>query len=87
MNKRTAGLILMILGVVIAISLIIGYVYFGYPQWRNLDPFKAEEFPTFWDFYWGWYSAESLLSIAIGGVFVYAGIRLRKKSVSDQNER
>lgn len=87
MNKRTAGLILMILGVAIAISLIIGYVYFGYPQWQNLDPFKAEEFPTFWDFYWGWYSAESLLSIAIGGVFVYVGIRLRKKSVSDQNER
>ena len=83
MNKRTAGLILMILGVAIAISLIIGHIYVGYPIWENLEPYVAVEFPTFWDFYWDWYLAESLLSIAIGGVFVYAGIRLRKKSVSD----
>ena len=75
MRKRTIGLILILLGIVISVCLLVALCHDSYLQWLTLDSFKAEEYWV--DFFMDWYLAESLSSIAIGTVFVYIGIRLR----------
>ena len=78
MNKRTIGLILIFLGVAVSSCLLAWCTHDAYLYWQTLDSFKAEEFPRFWDFYQDWCFGESFLSITIGTVFVYIGIRLRR---------
>ena len=77
MHKRTIGLILILLGIVISVCLLVDLCHDSYLQWLTLDSFKAEEFPYWGDFFMDWYLAESLSSIAIGTAFVFIGIRLR----------
>lgn len=79
MNKRLAGLILMILGASISLFLLAWSAQSGYLHWKTMDSFKVEEFPTIWAYYWGRETSSFLYALVCGAIPFYIGIRLRKK--------
>lgn len=80
MNKRLAGLILMVLGVAISLYLLIWSAQSSYLHWKTTDSFKAEEFPTVWAYYIECCNGQFIASLATGAIPFYIGIRLRKKN-------
>ena len=77
--RKLSGIILMILGIAIFVSLTTNNTLHGYRLWSINDSGKAEQFPTFMEYWWNFNKGRTLLSLALGAVPFYIGVRLRKK--------
>ena len=77
--RKVLGIILMILGIAIFVSLTAFDTLHDYRLWSINDSGKAEQFPTFMEYWWETNIGTTLLSLAQGAVPFSIGARLRKK--------
>ena len=77
--RKVLGIILMILGIAIFVSLTVFDTLHDYRLWSINDSGKAEQFPTFMEYWWETNKGTTLLSFVEGAIPFSIGIRLRKK--------
>ena len=77
--RKVLGIILIILGIAIFVSLITLYTLNGYRLWSINDSGKAEEFPTFIEYWWNFSKGTTILSFVLGAIPAFIGVRIRKK--------
>lgn len=77
--RNVLGIILMILGIAIFISLTALDTAHDYRLWSINDSGKAEQFPTFMEYWWDTNKGTTLLSFMEGAIPFSIGARLRKK--------
>ena len=77
--RKVLGIILIILGIAIFVSLITLDTLNGYRLWSINDSGKAEEFPTFIEYWWNFYKGTTILSFVLGAIPAFIGVRIRKK--------
>ena len=76
--RNVLGIILMILGIAIFVSLTVFDTLHDYRLWSINDSGKAEEFPTFIEYWWNFNKGTTILSIILGSIPFCIGIRLRR---------
>lgn len=76
--RKVLGIMLIILGIAIFVSLVILDTLNDYRLWSINDSGKAEEFPTFIDYWWNFNKGTTILSFVLGAIPVFIGIRIRK---------
>ena len=77
--RKLSGIILMILGIAIFVSLMTFNTLHGYRLWSINDSGKAEQFPTFMEYWWDTNKGTTLLSFVQGAIPFSIGACLRKK--------
>ena len=77
--RKVLGIVLIILGIAIFISLITLDTLNDYRLWSTNDSCKAEEFPTFIEYWWNFNKGITVLSFVLGAIPVFIGFRIRKK--------
>jgi len=77
--RKVLGIVLIILGIAIFVSLTVFDTLHDYRLWSINDSGKAEQFPTFMEYWWDTNKGATLLSLALGAVPFSIGVRLRKK--------
>ena len=77
--RNVLGIILMILGIAIFVSLTVFDTLHDYRLWSINDSGKAEEFPTFIEYWWNFNKGSTVLSFVQGAIPFSIGARLRKK--------
>ena len=77
--RKVLGIILIILGIAIFVSLITLDTLNGYRLWSINDSGKAEEFPTFIEYWWNFSKGTTILSFVLGAIPAFIGVRIRKK--------
>ena len=78
-TRKVLGIVLIILGIAIFISLITLVTLHGYRLWSTNDSGKAEEFPTFIEYWLNFNKGTTVLSFVLGAIPVFIGFRIRKK--------
>jgi len=76
--RKTIGLILILLGILVFVSLITADTIHDWYRWSANDTGKAEEFPTFLAYWWNFNKGMTILSFVLGSIPFYIGIRLRR---------
>ena len=76
--RNVFGLILILLGILIFISLVTLDTIHDWHLWSTNDTGKAEEFPTFLAYWWNFNKGTTLLSFIFGAIPFYIGLQLRK---------
>ena len=77
--RNVLGIILMILGIAIFVSLTVFDTLHDYRLWSINDSGKAEEFPTFIEYWWNFSKGTTILSFVLGAIPAFIGVRIRKK--------
>lgn len=77
--RKVLGSILIILGIAIFVSLITFDTLHGYRLWSVNDSGKAEEFPTFIEYWWNFNKGSTILSFMLGAIPAFIGVRIRRK--------
>ena len=77
--RKVLGVILIILGIAIFASLITFDTLHDYRLWSINDSGKAEEFPTFIEYWWNFNKGTTILSFVLGAIPFSIGVRLREK--------
>ena len=77
--RKVLGVILIILGIALCVSLITFITLHGYRLWSINDSGKAEEFPTFIEYWWNFNKGSTVLSFVLGAIPFSIGVQLRKK--------
>lgn len=77
--RKVLGIILMILGIAIFVSLTVFDTLHDHRLWSINDSGKAEQFPTFMEYWWETNKGTTLLSFVEGAIPFSIGARLRKK--------
>ena len=77
--RKVLGIILMILGIAIFVSLTVFDTLHDYRLWSINDSGKAEQFPTFMEYWWDTNKGTTLLSFVQGAIPFSIGARIRKK--------
>lgn len=77
--RKILGIVLIILGIAIFVSLTVFNTLHGYSLWSVNDSGKAEQFPTFIGYWWNFNRGTTILSLALGAVPFSIGVRIRKK--------
>ena len=77
--RKLLGIILIILGIAIFISLTTLNTLHSYRQWIIDDYGKFEEFPTFIEYWWNFNKGTTVLSFMLGGIPCFIGYRIFKK--------
>lgn len=77
--RKVLGVILIILGIAIFVSLTTLDTLHDYRLWSINDSGKAEEFPTFMEYWWNFNKGTTVLSFVLGAIPFSIGVRLRKK--------
>lgn len=78
MNRKVIGLILILLGILIFVSLMTWDTIHDWHLWSTNDTGKAEEFPTFIEYWWNFNKGTTILSLILGSIPFCIGIRLRR---------
>ena len=77
--RKLLGIILIILGIAIFISLTTLDTFHDYRLWSMNDSGKAEEFPTFIEYWWNFNKGSTILSFMLGAIPAFIGVRIQKK--------
>ncbi len=77
--RKVLGVILIILGIAIFVSLITLDTLHDYHLWSINDSGKAEEFPTFIEYWWNFNKGTTVLSFVFGVIPGFIGYRILKK--------
>ena len=77
--RKLLGIILIILGIAVFITLTTLDSLHDYRLWSVNDSGKAEEFPTFIEYWWNFNKGTTVLSFVLGAIPVFIGFRIRKK--------
>ena len=77
--RKLSSIILMILGIAIFVSLTVFDTLHDYRLWSINDSGKAEQFPTFMEYWWETNIGTTILSFVQGAIPFSIGARLRKK--------
>ena len=77
--RKVLGIILMILGIAIFVSLTVFDTLHDYRLWSINDSGKAEQFPTFMEYWWETNKGTTLLSFVQGAIPFFIGYVLLKK--------
>ena len=82
--RNVLGIILMILGIAIFVSLTVFDTLHDYRLWSINDSGKAEEFPTFIEYWWNFNKGSTVLSFVQGAIpFSIGYVLLKKRSHRD----
>ena len=77
--RKLLGIILIILGIAVFITLTTLDSLHDYHLWSINDSGKAEEFPTFFEYWWNFNKGTTVLSFVLGAIPFSIGVQLRKK--------
>ena len=87
MSRKNIGLILILLGILIFVSLMTWDTIHDWHLWSTNDTGKAEEFPTFLEYWWNFNKGATVLSFVLGAIPSYLGIRLRRQQPHGRHDR
>ena len=76
--RKVLGIIFIVLGIAIFVSLITLNSIHGYLLWNTNDSGKAEEFLTFIEYWWNFNKGATVLSFISGAVPFFIGYRILK---------
>lgn len=79
MKRKAIGLMLILLGILIFVSLVTLNTLNLWHLWSIGDLAIADAFPTFLACCWNYQKRTTLNSFVLGAIPIYIGIRLRKK--------
>lgn len=74
--RKIIGLILILLGILVFLSLIAEVTAHDWRLWNSNDTGKAEEFPTFFAYWWNFNKGMTILSFIIGAIPFCICVRL-----------
>ena len=76
--RKLLGIILIILGIAVFITLTTLDSLNGYRLWSVNDSGKAEEFPTFIEYWWNFNKGSTIFSFMLGAIPIFIGVRIRR---------
>ena len=78
MSKKVIGILLMLLGILIFVSLMSFDTLNYWRLWSTNDTGKAEQFPNFLAYWWNFFKTALTISFVLGAIPFSIGARLRK---------
>ena len=77
--RKNIGLILILIGILIFVSLMALDTSNYWRLWSTNDTGKAEQFPNFLAYWWNFSKTTLVLSSVLGAIPIFIGILIRKK--------